>query len=109
MAAGIAVALVHFQKGAGRAIDEGGRLAAAAPAQADQAGRFARSLSVGQGAQLGLGRARGDGGQGVGQNPADLFLHLGAEASVIEMGGKVTEGIEVVHGVFLAQAARYWA
>ena len=93
VAAGKPVAFVHFQKSAGGAVDESGCLGAGTTAQSHQDSTGARCLACGQCTQLGFGRTGDHRAQGVGQDPADLLVHVAAQRFVSDARGKLAESV----------------
>ena len=93
VAAGKPVAFVHFQKSAGGAVDESGCLGAGTTAQSHQDSTGAWRLACGQRAQFGFGRTGDHRAQGVGQDPADLLVHVAAQRFVSDARGKLAESV----------------
>ena len=91
------VALIHFQKGAGRAIDQGRIVGRGTPPQAHQRSAATHRKVGRQGAHLWLGRTGHDGGQAVRQNPSHLLFDRGRQGFKFKRGCKLAEGIEIVH------------
>ena len=95
------IALVHFQKGACRAVDQGRIVGRSTPAQAHQRSAGTHRKVGRQGAHLWLGRTGHDGGQAVRQNPGHLLFDRGRQGFKLKRGCKLAEGIEIVHGQVL--------